>query len=98
MNDLLPLAERLLAEHRSFYPFGGSIAIDGKHIHVSASTGSKYPKCPKLLELLTQMLHAEASEGKIRAGGVCFDVRVVPPGRLIRPMPSASALSAQGRP
>jgi hypothetical protein len=82
MNDLLPLAERLLVEQSEFYPFGGSIASDGKHISVGAKTDSDRPKSKELIGIMTIEFRRQASEAKIRAAGICFDVRVVPPGQV----------------
>jgi len=36
LNNLLPFAERMLREHGEFYPFGGSITPDGRHISIGA--------------------------------------------------------------
>ena len=92
MNDLLPLAERLLAEHGEFYPFGGSIALDGKHISVGAKTKCDRPKVRELIEIMTDNFRSQASEAKIRAAGICFDVRVIPPGQVDKTDASQLAL------
>jgi hypothetical protein len=82
MNDLLPLAERLLAEHGEFYPFGATIASDGRHISVGAKTESDRPPSKELIDIMTEAFRTDASEGQIRAAGICFDVCVVPPGQV----------------
>ena len=82
LNDLLPFAERMLAEHSEFYPFGGSITSDGQHISVGAKGSSDQPKSRELIDIMTNEFRSQASEGKIRAAGICFDVRVIPPGQI----------------
>ncbi len=82
MNDLLPLAERLLAEHGEFYPFGATIACDGRHVSIGAKTESDRPLSKELIDIMTEAFRTDASDGKIRAAAMCFDVRVVPPGQV----------------
>ena len=82
LNDLLPFAQRMLAEQGEFYPFGGSITSDGRHISVGAKGSSDHPKSRELIDVMTTEFRSQASEGKIRAAGICFDVRVVPPGQI----------------
>ena len=64
LNDLLPFAERMLAEQGEFYPFGGSIAPDGKHISVGAKTESDRPKSKELIDIMTAEFRRQASEAK----------------------------------
>jgi hypothetical protein len=71
MNDLLPLAEQLLAKHREFYPFGGTIASDGRHVSIGAKTESDRPLSKELIDILTEAFRTDASDGKIRAAGIC---------------------------
>jgi len=82
LNDLLPFAERMLAEQGEFYPFGCSITPDGRHISVGAKGSSDHPKSQELIHIMTSEFRDQASEKKIRAAGICFDVRVVPPGQV----------------
>ncbi len=82
LDDLLPFAKRLLDAQGEFYPFGGSITSDGRHISVGAKGESDRPKSKELIDLMTANFRSEASEGQIRAAGVCFDVRIVPPEQV----------------
>jgi hypothetical protein len=82
IDDLLPFAQRMLAEQSEFYPFGGSIASDGKHISVGAKGESDRPKSKELIDIMTAEFRDQAAGGRIRAAGICFDVRVVPPGQI----------------
>ena len=96
LNDLLPFAERMLAEHREFYPFGGSITPDGRHISTGAKGSSDRPKSQELVDIMANEFRSQASEGKIRAAGICFDVRVVPPGRVDKTDAIQLALEREG--
>jgi hypothetical protein len=53
LNDLLPFAQRMLTEQNEFYPFGGSIASDGKHMSVGAKGESDHPKSKELIDIMT---------------------------------------------
>jgi len=96
LNDLLPFAERMLAEHSEFYPFGGSITSDGQHISVGAKGSSDQPKSRELIDIMTNEFRSQASEGKIRAAGICFDVRVIPPGQIDKTDAIQLALERKG--
>ncbi len=82
LNDLLLFAERMLSENSEFYPFGGSITPDGRHISVGARGSSDHPKSQELIDIMTHEFRSQASDGRIHAAGICFDVRVVPPGQI----------------
>ena len=82
LNDLLPFGERMLAEFGEFLPFGGKITGDGEHISVGAQGSSERSKSKELIDIMTDAFRSAAAAGKIRAAGICFDVRVVPPGQV----------------
>ena len=82
LNELLPFARRMLAEFGEFLPFGGKITANGEHVSVGAKGSSEHPKSKELIDIMTDGFRREAAEGKIRAAGICFDVRVVPPGQV----------------
>jgi hypothetical protein len=96
LNDLLPFAQQMLAERGEFYPFGGSIAADGRHVSVGAQGSSDRPPATELIDLLTNAFWREASEAKIRAAGICFDVRIVPPGQVDKTDAIQLALEREG--
>jgi len=96
LNDLLSFAERMLSENGEFYPFGGSITPDGRHISVGAKGSSDHPKSQELIDIMTHEFRSQASEGKIRAAGICFDVRVVPPGQIDKTDAIQLALERKG--
>ena len=80
MNDLLPLAKRLLAEFGEFHPFGGFISSEGEIVHAGASTGEEFPRGQELVELLESSLRKDARAGKIRCAAVVANVTVRRPG------------------
>jgi len=82
LNELLPFAQRMLSEFGEFLPFGGKITADGKHVSVGAKGSSEHSKSKELVDIMSNTFRREAKEGKIRAVGICFDVRVVPPGQI----------------
>ena len=79
-NLLIPFAQQMLATAGGFHPFGGSMRMDGQLVQDAAHTGSEYPPSEELIELLTGGFRHRAASGEIRAAGICFDIRVVPPG------------------
>jgi hypothetical protein len=53
-----------------------------RHISVGAKGESDRPKSKQLIDVMTANFQSQASEGRIRAAGICFDVRIVPPGQV----------------
>jgi hypothetical protein len=96
LNDLLPFAERMLREHGEFYPFGGSITPDGRHISVGAKGSSDHPPSQELIDIMTNEFRIQASEGEICAAGICFDIRIVPPGQVDKADAIQLALEREG--
>ena len=86
----------MLTKHGEFFPFGGTIARDGQHVSVGAATESERPKSKELIDIMTEDFRARASQGKIRAAGICFDVRVVPPGQVDKTDAIRLALEREG--
>jgi len=81
LNALLPFAQQMLAEHGEFYPFGSTMTVAGKIVAQAAHIGEEHPKSQPLIELLTQAYRQQALNGEIRAAGICYDVRTIPPGQ-----------------
>jgi hypothetical protein len=81
MNAVLPFAQKMLAEHREFYPFGGYMKPTGEIAHVGVQDAdTDYPKSKDLLNLLHQSHSAMARAGECRATVIVFDVRIDLPG------------------
>jgi len=76
----LSFAETMLAKEGEFIPFGVSMDNEGEVTLVSGDVGSEHPASKDVIQLLQSSFHDSAREDRIRAAGVCMDVRVVPPG------------------
>jgi len=74
----------MLAKHGEFFPFGSSMTADGEIIANGAYDGDEQPPSQQLIDLLTQAFRQQATDGKIRAAAVCYDVRTIPPGQSER--------------
>jgi hypothetical protein len=80
MNDLLPFAKQMLAEHGEFYPYGGFMRSDGSIVHVGAKhPATRHPPSVDLLDILKQGLRENADDEKMIAAAIVADVRVIPP-------------------
>jgi hypothetical protein len=96
LNGLLSFAERMLSERGEFYPFGESITPAGKHVAVGAKGESDMPPSKELIDIMTTSFRGQALEGRIRAAGICYDVRVVPPGQVDKSDAIQMSLERQG--
>jgi len=79
LNTLYGFAQEMLAKHGEFFPFGAEINRDDELTHVQGYTGDECPPSQQVIDLLIQGLRDQAEKYEIRAAGICFDVRVVPP-------------------
>lgn len=83
MNDLLPLAKRMLEEHGEFFPYAGFMRPGGEIVHVGGKIeGTERPGSESLIELLRSRLMANVLSGCCKATAIIFDVRVTPPGEV----------------
>ena len=81
-NALLPFAKQMLAEHGEFYPFGSTMNASGEIVAVGAQLeGTDHPLSQPLIDIMTQAFRAQAASGEIRAAGICYDIRTIPPGQ-----------------
>jgi hypothetical protein len=81
LNALLPLARTMLAKHGEFYPYGSAMKANGEIVAVAAYDGDETPPSQPLIDILCREFRDQAREGAIRAAGVCYDVRTIPPGQ-----------------
>jgi hypothetical protein len=81
LNALIPFAQEMLSKHGEFYPFGASIDAKGEVTAQAAETGEENPDSQEVIAMLLAGMRAEAERGEIRAAGICYDSRVVPPGK-----------------
>jgi len=80
LNFLVPFAQEQLSKHGEFYPFAASVAQDGQVQPSMAYDGEEQPETQEVIDLLVQGLRGEAAAGRIRASGICLDIRTIPPG------------------
>lgn len=81
INELIPFAKQMLAEHSEFYPFGGYLKVDGSIVHLAGKIeGTEHPSSPEVIAVLAQHMRSLAREGACRATALLFDVQVRSPG------------------
>jgi hypothetical protein len=81
MNALLPFGQQMLQKHGEFFPYGGTMTTAGEITSEAAYDGTEQPPSQKLIEMMTQAFRQKAAAGQIRAAGICYDVRTIPPGQ-----------------
>jgi hypothetical protein len=85
LEDLLtaarPFADTMLAKHAEFFPYGATMAPDGKIAAVGGYTGEEHPKSVEVITLLKEAYRRDGASGKLLACAVVYDVRIVPPGK-----------------
>jgi hypothetical protein len=80
MNEALPFAQRMLAEHGEFHPYGMVMKPDGEVVYVAAYDGRELPPTQDLIDQLEGAFRREAFAGEYRATALVYDVLVIPPG------------------
>ena len=81
LNFLIPFAQEMLAKNGEFYPFGAASDAQGEVAAQAADTGEEQPDSNDVIAMLVAGMREEAKRGEIRAAGICYDARVVPPGK-----------------
>jgi len=80
LNALLPFAQQMLDKHGEFHPFGASMTVSGDVSLTAGMPESETADSAIVIEMLTSAFRQQARNELIRATGICFDSRVVPPG------------------
>jgi hypothetical protein len=47
---------------------------------IGADNGEEFPEAQTLIDLLTETFRRQSTHGVLRAIGICYDARVLPPG------------------
>jgi hypothetical protein len=77
MNEILPLARKMLREYGEFYPYGGYMKPDGTIVHVGAADpDTDHPKSQDLIYILRNSFREMATNKQCRAAVLIFDVAV----------------------
>ena len=79
MNSVLPFAQKMLSEHREFYPYGEALTTKGEVISIGSSDGDEHPPSQKLIDMMTESFQAKARSGEYRATAIVVDVKVTDP-------------------
>ena len=80
LNVVMPFAEKMLAKHGEFYPYGAAMKPDGDIVSVAAYDGREQPPSADLIDLLRTELRRDAEKLLCKATAIVYDVRAVPPG------------------
>ena len=81
MNVGIPFAQKMLAEHAEFYPFGFAMTAKNKVVAVAPSAPTEHPASQRLIDDLAAAFRAGASSREYKATAVFVDVRVQPPDK-----------------
>jgi hypothetical protein len=85
MNAILPVAERMLARHREFYPYGGYMRHDGTIAHLGAADpDTDRPKSENLLYVVRSSLREIADRKQCEAAALVFNVSIALPSSCQR--------------
>ena len=80
LNEVLPLAEQMLAEYGEFLPYAGATRPSGEGVSISGYDGREHPPSKDIIDLLANGLREGAASGEYIATALVYDVRVTPPG------------------
>jgi hypothetical protein len=81
MSAVLPAAERMLLEQRSFRPFGSTLSADGQITQVGGWVGGAGPTNDVSVAEFEQGFRDGAARGELKATALLEPVEVVPPGK-----------------
>jgi len=81
MDAVEPFAQQMLQKYRGFHPIGATMNHDGKISLAAALEGQENPTPQEIIDRLMAAFRNQASAGEIRACVVCYDGRVVRPGK-----------------
>lgn len=76
LDTIVPFAQKMLGEHGEFFPFGATLAHDGAVVGVMPHDSPDPENLEGLIDVLVTGFKKRASDGEIRAAGLCIDVRV----------------------
>jgi hypothetical protein len=79
MNELLPVAEKMLEKYGEFFPYGSVMNSDGSIRAVAYYDGNEHPKSQDLMDQLTTIYHEYSIKNQIKASGIVYDARVISP-------------------
>lgn len=79
--SILSFARFMIETHGEFYPFAAFINQSGQMEQLGADIGDERPSSKEMIDVLISSLRVWAQDGKLKASGVAFDVRIQVPVR-----------------
>jgi hypothetical protein len=79
MSSVLPVAERMLIEHRVLQPFGGTLSADGQIRQVGGWAADREAVGPEVIAEFERSFRDGAARGELTATALVQSVAVVPP-------------------
>ena len=80
LGAAIEFAEQMLAQHGELFPYGTSMAPDGKIAAVAVDLGTEQPLSQDVIDSLKRVFRSGATKGEYRATAITYDVRTIPPG------------------
>lgn len=74
MNELLSFAEKMLADHDGFHPFGGYLDLSARVVHVGVQPDAGRIGPSEKVEMLIDSFHTLAAQEKAIAFAITTDV------------------------
>ncbi|MGK9230854.1 hypothetical protein KXS07_05805 [Inquilinus limosus] len=84
LNTLLPDAKQHLRRWGEFFPFGGTMDIDGKIALVMGYDGREQPPSADVIGLIKYEFIEGARSGRLKATALVYDVRVALPSTGVK--------------
>jgi hypothetical protein len=72
MNAGIPFAQKMLAAHGEFYPFGFAMTADGKVAAVAAASADEHPASQQVIDNLMSAFRSGAAAGHYKVTAVFF--------------------------
>lgn len=80
MNELLPVAKKMLSEFGEFYPYGGYMKLNGDIVHVGAKANeTDHPKSTDLVDIIEVSLRKTVASRQCKAVAIVYNVTVTLP-------------------
>jgi hypothetical protein len=77
MNEMLPVAKRMLREYGEFFPYGGYMKPNGEIVHVGAKDpATDRPKSKDLIDILQSSFREMVRCQQCKAVAIVYDVIV----------------------
>jgi hypothetical protein len=82
ISSVLPVAERMLLEHRALQPFGSTLSADGEIRQVGSWVEGKASLNPELIGEFEAGFRDGAARGELKATALLQSTQAVPPGKV----------------